>query len=59
MTEVNTKFGMSSDVYANVVVGIVYFFIIACAFFVQYKLMFRKKKAKPDFINCESNKEVK
>ncbi len=60
MTDVNVKFGMPSDVYANVIVGIVYFFIIACAFFIQYKLLFRKKKTAKDsdFINGATNKEV-
>ncbi len=64
MTDVNVTFGITSDVYANVIIGIVYFFIIACAFFVQYKLLFRKKKEGKNKLNGgikkeESVKEVK
>ena len=62
MSEVNTSFGITSDVYANVVIGIVYFFIIACAFLVQYKLILRKKKEqskKDGFLSDDIKKEVK
>lgn len=62
MSEVKTNFGIQSDVYANVVIGIVYFFIIACAFLVQYKVTLRKRKKQDKengFLNGEDNKEVK
>lgn len=59
MFVVKSAFRITSDVYANVVIGIVYFFIIACAFLVQYKVTLRKKKTSGDFINGNDSKEVK
>ncbi len=59
MSDVNVKFGITSDVYANVIIGIVYFFIIACAFFIQYKLVFKKKKDKDATNKTTPIKEVK
>ena len=61
MSEVNISFGITSDVYANVVIGIVYFFIIACAFFVQYRLILHKKKEKKStdiFLSNDNSEEV-
>ena len=37
-------FKMTSDSFSNLVVGIIYFFIIACSFLIQYKINLRKKK---------------
>ena len=61
MPLVKTSFDIRSDVYANVIIGIVYFLIIACAFLVQYRVIFRKKKDKSekDFINGVAEKEGK
>lgn len=44
MTQVRMDFKMTSDSFSNLVVGIIYFFIIACSFFVQYKISLSKKK---------------
>ena len=44
MTQVRMDFRMTSESFSNLVVGLIYFFIIACSFFVQYKLIMRKKK---------------
>lgn len=43
MGKVRPKFGMLDDTISNLVIGIVYFFIIACAFFIQYKIIFNSK----------------
>lgn len=43
MGQVRPAFGMLDDTISNLVMGIVYFFIIACAFFVQYKIIFNAK----------------
>jgi simple sugar transport system permease protein len=43
MEMVRPSFGMLDDTISNLVIGIVYFFIIACAFFVQYKIVFNAK----------------
>ena len=43
MKQVRMNFGMTNDSTANLIIGILYFFIIACAFFVKYKIIFRKK----------------
>ena len=47
MGQVRQDFGFYNDAIANVALGVVYFFIIACYFFINYKLVFRNSK-KPD-----------
>ena len=42
--EISTKFGLNAS-YADIITGIILFFIIACEFFVNYHLVFRKKGA--------------
>lgn len=44
MTQVRMDFKMTSNSIANLVVGIIYFFIIACSFITRYKVIMRKKK---------------
>lgn len=44
MTQVRMNFGMTNNSTANLIIGILYFFIIACAFFVKYRVVFRKKE---------------
>ena len=61
MSQVKMSFGIQSDVYANVIIGLVYFFIISCAFLVQYKIIFRKKKEEVDsngFLSGSDTEEV-
>jgi len=41
---VSTKFQLNSNDYANIVVGIIFFFVIGCEFFIRYKIQFNKKK---------------
>lgn len=43
MGQVRPSFGMLDDTISNLVMGLVYFFIIACAFFIQYKIIFNAK----------------
>ena len=43
MGQVRPDFGMLDDTISNLVMGLVYFFIIACAFFIQYKVVFNAK----------------
>lgn len=47
MGQVRQDFGFYNDAIANVALGIIYFFIIACYFFLNYRLVFRNAK-KPD-----------
>ena len=47
MGQVRQDFGFYNDAIANVALGIVYFFIIACHFFINYRLVFRSSK-RPD-----------
>ena len=42
MVEVRGKFGFTNDSIANIVIGLVYFCVIACSFFITYKVVFRK-----------------
>ncbi len=46
MEQVRMNFGMTNDSTANLIIGLMYFFIIACAFFVKYRVVFRKKDNK-------------
>ena len=44
MVEVRKTFMFTNDSISNIVVGIVYFAVIICSFFINYKLVFRKKE---------------
>ena len=46
MVEVRGAFGFTNDSVANIVVGLVYFCVIACSFFINYRVVFRKSAAK-------------
>ena len=46
MVEVRANFGFTNDSIANIVIGLVYFCVIACSFFITYKVVFRKPSAK-------------
>ncbi len=45
MGQVQTDFGITNDAVADIVVGIIYFVVIGCEFFISYKLNFRKNKS--------------
>ena len=42
MVEVRGAFGFTNDSISNIVIGLVYFCVIACSFFITYKVVFRK-----------------
>ncbi len=44
MVEVRKTFMFTNDSISNIVVGIVYFAVIICSFFISYRLVFRKKE---------------
>ena len=46
MVEVRGNFGFTNDSIANIVIGLVYFCVIACSFFITYRVVFRKASAK-------------
>ena len=47
MVEVRGVFGFTNDSIANIVIGLVYFCVIACSFFITYRVVLRKSvKAK-------------
>ena len=46
MVEVRGNFGFTNDSIANIVIGLVYFCVIACSFFITYSIVFRKGSAK-------------
>lgn len=46
-SEISTNFGLNQS-FADILTGIILFFIIGCEFFISYKLNFRKKKAKEE-----------
>lgn len=41
--EISTKFGLNHS-YADILTGIILFFIIGCEFFINYKISFRKER---------------
>ena len=63
MGQVKQDFGFYNDAIGNVVLGIIYFFIIGCEFFISYKVIFRKNANKKnignsvDFINGKEDKK--
>ena len=46
-SEISTTFGLNHS-YSDILTGIILFFIIACEFFISYKLQFRKKAEKEE-----------
>lgn len=61
MGQVQTDFGITNDAVSDLVVGIIYFVVIGCEFFISYRLKFKKekeKKAKEGFL-AEKNTEEK
>ncbi len=42
MVEVRGSFGFTNDSIANIVIGLVYFCVIACSFFITYRVVIRK-----------------
>ena len=44
MSQVRRDFGFNDSSVANTVIGIIYFCVIACSFFINYKVVFRQKK---------------
>ena len=56
MAQVNMDFGFTDEATANIVLGIVYFCIIACDFFVNYRVVFRHKA--DDKSNGDNQQEV-
>lgn len=60
MEQVRMDFGLTNDSIANLIIGLVYFFIIACAFFIQYKVVFnvKSKKAKEAVVENGADEKV-
>ena len=60
MEQVRMDFGLTNDSIANLIIGLVYFFIIACAFFIQYKVVFnvKSKKAKETVVENGADETV-
>ena len=46
MVQVRGDFGFTNDSIANIVIGLVYFCVIACSFFITYRLVFRRSGKK-------------
>ena len=46
MLSVRGDFGFTNDSIANIVIGLVYFCVIACSFFINYRVVFRRSTAK-------------
>jgi simple sugar transport system permease protein len=59
MAQVQTEFGIANNSTSNMLIAIVYFIIIACEFFIVYKIKLRVKKSKPvgDFISPQVERD--
>ena len=58
MGQVKRDFGYTNDAIVNVVLGVIYFVIIGCEFFISYRIVFRKdlfKFKKKEKIAAEEN----
>ena len=56
MGQVQTDFNIRNDAVTDIVIGIIYFFIIGCEFFISYKLKMKQKEKKQiDLANKEEN----
>ena len=55
MGQVQTDFDVFNKAIANIVLGIIYFFIIGCEFFITYKIKFKKEKTE----NNKQDKNIK
>ena len=42
--QISTDFGLNNNYFGEVIVGIFFFFIIGCEFFINYRIQFRKKE---------------
>ena len=45
MVQVRSDFNFTNNSIANIVIGLIYFCVISCAFFVNYKIVFRQKNS--------------
>ena len=52
MVQVRGDFGFTNDSIANIVIGLVYFCVIACSFFITYRVVFRKASTKEGAIDA-------
>ena len=62
MSQVQTDFGITNDAVSDIVVGIIYFVVIGCEFFIRYQLKFKKEKKaeqKDDFVGTKQVVGVK
>lgn len=59
MGEVRQNFGFTNDAIANVALGIIYFSIIACQFFMNYKIIVRGKSIDKEAIASIADKPFK
>lgn len=46
MSQVQQGFNLTSNSIVSIVIGLIYFCVIACSFFINYKIVFRKKEGK-------------
>ena len=44
MSTVGHNFQFTNDAVSNIVIGLIYFCVISCTFFINYKIVFRSKK---------------
>lgn len=59
MAQVQTQFGITNNAVSDIIIGLIYFCIIGCEFFISYKVKFRgKKKAQEGFMSGGAAKDA-
>lgn len=58
MGQVQTDFGIFNDAIANLIIGIVYFIVIGCEFFITYQIKFKKAKKSTSASSSNTKQKV-
>ena len=59
MTQVRTDFKFTNNSVANVVIGLIYFCVISCTFFINYKIVFRRRSGEKTDLDKKLANQVK
>ncbi len=57
MGQVQSAFGITNNAISEMMIGVMYFIVIACEFFVSYKIKFKAKKSKEEKLEAPLSNE--
>lgn len=55
MGQVQSAFGITNSAVSDIIVGLIYFCIIGCEFFINYRLIFRKKRKEKNAVAAKDS----